>query len=64
MYHPEYAKRSIILSGESYAGKYLPHFAVKINDHNSKTLHGDKDQNIYINLKAVLIGDPFVAAIR
>jgi len=52
------------LAGESYAGKYLPHFAVKINDHNSKTLHGDKDQNIYINLKAVLIGDPFVAAIR
>jgi len=34
--YPEYKDREIFISGESYAGKYLPHFTYKIALHNEK----------------------------
>jgi len=34
--YPEYAKKLIHLTGESYAGKYLPLFTVDILKHNQK----------------------------
>ena len=52
--YPEYVNRKVILSGESYAGKYLPHIAAKF-----RTIDKVKD-----NLHAVLIGDPFTSPIR
>jgi carboxypeptidase C (cathepsin A) len=33
--YPEYKKRNVYLSGESYAGKYLPLFATDILLYNS-----------------------------
>ncbi|ROV98189.1 hypothetical protein VSDG_04413 [Cytospora chrysosperma] len=44
---PEYAKQDFHISGESYAGHYIPVFASEILSH--------KDRNI--NLKSVLIGN-------
>lgn len=44
----------IQISGESYAGKYVPDLAVRIIDHN-------RLQNVtYINLKGILIGNPIM----
>ncbi|CDW87059.1 serine carboxypeptidase [Stylonychia lemnae] len=68
--YPEYQTRPLILCGESYAGKYLPHIATKIAQHNDVNNNPalDKDGKpiglIPLNLKSVLIGDPFVAPIR
>ena len=43
------------ISGESYAGKYVPDLAVRIIDHN-------RLQNVtYINLKGILIGNPIMS---
>jgi carboxypeptidase C (cathepsin A) len=32
--YPEYATRDFLISGESYAGKYLPGLAVAIHKYN------------------------------
>lgn len=57
--YPEYKTRSIILAAESYAGKYLPQWTARISRYNSETFDNvPKDQQIFILLKAVLIGDP------
>jgi len=57
---PEYVKvedgRKLILSGESYAGKYLPLFASYVYDYNTNS-------DIQVDLKSVLIGDPFAAPV-
>lgn len=34
--YPEYKNRNVVLSGESYAGKYLPHFATRVSRHNNE----------------------------
>ena len=34
--YPEYKTRNVVLSGESYAGKYLPHFGVRVSRHNNE----------------------------
>ncbi|EFJ37661.1 serine carboxypeptidase-like enzyme [Selaginella moellendorffii] len=49
--HPEYADRDFYVTGESYAGHYIPAVATNIHDHNKK-----KD-GITINLKGVAIGN-------
>lgn len=48
---PEFSNRSLYLSGESYAGKYIPDLADRI-------LNNNMDEKLkYINLKGVLIGN-------
>lgn len=49
--YPEYKSRGVVLSGESYAGKYLPHFATKVSQHNNEE-HDNvpKEEQIFINL--------------
>lgn len=42
--YPEYNKRKFIISGESYAGKYLPHLARKILDYNQNEKKKPADQ--------------------
>jgi carboxypeptidase D len=34
--YPEYKDAHVFLAGESYAGKYLPHFTYKINRYNER----------------------------
>ncbi|CDW71101.1 serine carboxypeptidase [Stylonychia lemnae] len=63
--YPEYQTREVYIAGESYGGKYLPHFTYKVerfNDQNSQ-LPKDK-QKPKINLQGTFIGDPFVSPIR
>ncbi|CDW85332.1 serine carboxypeptidase [Stylonychia lemnae] len=62
--YPEYKNREIYLSGESYAGKYLPHFTYKIALHNELERLTKKNNASIINLQATFIGDPFVSPIR
>jgi len=63
--YPEYKDRPVIISGESYAGKYLPHFAARINRHNVEERDNVAvDKQTVINMIAVLIGDPFVSPVR
>lgn len=51
---PEYKNRKLILAGESYAGKYLPHIANQFYN----------VPEIQPNLQSVLIGDPFTSPLR
>jgi carboxypeptidase C (cathepsin A) len=50
--HPELESKSFYLAGESYAGKYLPQLAIRIISEAGATPK--------INLKGLLIGDPWV----
>ncbi|VFQ77802.1 unnamed protein product [Cuscuta campestris] len=49
--HPEYAKNDFFITGESYAGHYIPAFASRVHQGNK-----NKD-GTYINLKGFAIGN-------
>ena len=49
---PEYKNRELYLSGESYAGIYIPYFATRILDYNLTQPTATK-----VNLKGILIGN-------
>ncbi|MCD7464489.1 hypothetical protein HAX54_052850 [Datura stramonium] len=51
---PEYKDRDFYISGESYAGHYVPQLAHTILYHNKKA------NNIIINLKGILIGNAVI----
>lgn len=51
---PAYRKQDLYIFGESFAGVYIPLLATKILDKN-------QENNPYINLKGIGIGDGFVA---
>jgi carboxypeptidase C (cathepsin A) len=51
--YPEFLKHDLYLTGESFAGKYLPLYS---------NLLMDIEHNKY-NLKAMLMGDPFTAPV-
>ncbi|KAL8497582.1 hypothetical protein ACS0TY_021063 [Phlomoides rotata] len=48
---PQYKHRDLYISGESYAGHYVPQLAQKIHDHNKKSSHR------IINLKGFIVGN-------
>lgn len=49
--HPNYAKNDFFITGESYAGHYIPAFATRVHS-------GNKDKTgIHINLKGFAIGN-------
>ncbi|KAL5723763.1 Protein cbp3 [Ranunculus cassubicifolius] len=49
--HPQFAENDFYITGESYAGHYIPAFASRVN-------HGNKEkQGIHINLKGFAIGN-------
>lgn len=48
---PEFKSRDLYLSGESYAGKYVPDVAVRIIKNNQG------DISNYINLKGLIVGN-------
>ncbi|KAI3748587.1 hypothetical protein L6452_11759 [Arctium lappa] len=56
--HPEFAKNDFYITGESYAGHYIPAFAARVNKGNKAK------EGIHINLKGFAIGngltDPLV----
>jgi carboxypeptidase C (cathepsin A) len=49
--YPEYKGRPLIVSGESYAGKYVPHIARKCQEEAAK------DPNFF-KLVGIMLGDP------
>ncbi|KAK9175745.1 hypothetical protein WN944_027752 [Citrus x changshan-huyou] len=49
--HPEYAKNDFYITGESYAGHYIPAFASRVHKKNKAK------QGIHINLKGFAIGN-------
>jgi serine carboxypeptidase-like clade II len=51
MKFPEFSKNDLYLSGESYAGIYVPYLALKIDQYNEK-----ETQN-QINLKGIIVGN-------
>ncbi|KAL6655439.1 hypothetical protein ACP70R_006265 [Stipagrostis hirtigluma subsp. patula] len=51
---PEYKTRAFYISGESYAGHYVPQLAATILSHN---LYNNRT---IINLKAILVGNPYL----
>ncbi|ETV86045.1 hypothetical protein H257_02534 [Aphanomyces astaci] len=50
--HPEYASNPVVVAGESYAGKYVPHIAHYIHDKNNQL-----DKSSAINLWGIAIGN-------
>ncbi|XP_057767208.1 serine carboxypeptidase 24-like [Salvia miltiorrhiza] len=48
---PHYKSREFYISGESYAGHYVPQLASKIVDYNNKSSHP------FINLKGFIVGN-------
>lgn len=46
--HPQYAKNEFYITGESYAGHYIPAFAARVNQGNKAK------EGIPINLKVYL----------
>lgn len=53
-YYPEYKKANFWLAGESYAGKYIPDLAFRIDHFN---LSPDTPEGEKINMKGVFIGN-------
>ncbi|XP_060213416.1 serine carboxypeptidase-like isoform X2 [Lycium barbarum] len=49
--HPEYVNNDFYISGESYAGHYIPVFASRVHQGNKN------EEGIYINLKGFAIGN-------
>ncbi|KAG4982758.1 hypothetical protein AAZX31_10G099600 [Glycine max] len=49
--HPQYAKNDFFITGESYAGHYIPAFATRIHRGNKAK------EGIHINLKGLAIGN-------
>ncbi|GAA0139749.1 serine protease [Lithospermum erythrorhizon] len=49
--HPEYAQNDFYITGESYAGHYIPAFASRVNQGNKNK------EGIHINLKGIAIGN-------
>ncbi|CAN4120370.1 unnamed protein product [Withania somnifera] len=49
--HPEYIKNDFYITGESYAGHYIPAFASRVHQGNKNK------EGIYINLKGFAIGN-------
>ena len=45
--HPEFAKNDFFITGESYAGHYIPAFAARVHEGNKAK------EGIHINLKVV-----------
>jgi len=52
--HPEYQKLDFFITGESYAGHYIPAISARVVKGN------DKGGNIKINLKGSAIGNGWV----
>lgn len=48
--YPEYRKNPFWIAGESYAGKYIPDLAVKIDQYNLNA-------SFQINMKGILVGN-------
>ncbi|KAJ3194807.1 hypothetical protein HK101_001868 [Irineochytrium annulatum] len=53
---PEELSSPLYLSGESYAGKYVPHFATSVLNHNAR-LNADAEDSHLIPLRGVAIGN-------
>ncbi|XP_021771658.1 serine carboxypeptidase-like 42 isoform X1 [Chenopodium quinoa] len=51
---PEFKSRDLYLTGESYAGHYIPQLAVAVLDHNAQSKASK------LNLKGVAIGNPLL----
>ncbi|KAE9617522.1 putative carboxypeptidase C [Lupinus albus] len=49
--HPQYAKNDFFITGESYAGHYIPAFAARIHRGNKA------NEGIHVNLKGFAIGN-------
>jgi len=49
--HPQYKKNDFYITGESYAGHYIPAFAARVNQGNKA------NEGIHINLKGFAIGN-------
>ncbi|KAL1368121.1 hypothetical protein HN51_022245 [Arachis hypogaea] len=49
--HPQYAKNDFFITGESYAGHYIPAFAARVHKGNQA------NEGIHINLKGFAIGN-------
>uniref|UniRef100_M8AT48 Carboxypeptidase n=1 Tax=Aegilops tauschii TaxID=37682 RepID=M8AT48_AEGTA len=54
---PEYKGRPFYISGESYAGHYVPQLAATILGHNLKS-----STRTSINLRGILVGNPYLDA--
>eukprot|EP01083_Nonionella_stella_P291567 992039_1 len=52
----KYEKLDFYVTGESYAGHYIPHFSRRVYDGNNNLQPGD----VYINLRGLAIGDGLV----
>ncbi|OQR92985.1 serine carboxypeptidase-like family S10 [Achlya hypogyna] len=53
--HPEYAANRIVIAGESYAGKYVPHIAHYIHERNNAANATDDEPRL--NLWGIAIGN-------
>ena len=53
--YPEFESRDLYLSGESYAGKFVPRYTYQLLEENTSLGYSK------FNVSAALIGDPFVS---
>ena len=60
--YPEFIETPFYITGESYAGKYIPLFAQTILNYNKEQLK--EPAKIIIPMKGLLIGDPITAPVR
>jgi carboxypeptidase C (cathepsin A) len=56
--YPEYNKKQLIIAGESYAGKYIPTVAKKVQDWAANEWKKPVAQQSFLQLSAILMGDP------
>lgn len=51
--YPEYKEHELYITGESYAGVYVPYMALEMDKHNNATKSGD----FKFNLKGIVVGN-------
>ncbi|TMW56990.1 hypothetical protein Poli38472_002915 [Pythium oligandrum] len=61
--HPELRENAFFLTGESFAGHYLPASALYIVGQNAKHSNSSSDDVIHINLEGVAMGNPWTSPI-
>jgi len=54
---PEYRKNDLYITGESYAGVYVPYLAYRIHNYNEEAKKNPSENKLIFNMKGIIVGN-------
>lgn len=54
---PEYRSNDLYITGESYAGVYVPYLAYRIHNYNQEAMKTSSPNKLIFNLKGIIVGN-------